>query len=71
MTVNGRREAQPSFFDTSRRKIGRQSIENRLGEVFKPVNFDWYGRPITKPTMRRKLKETYFPYFKNNDTRVD
>jgi hypothetical protein len=51
---------QPSFFDTSRSRIGRQSIANRISTIFKNVNFDWNGVDLSKDQLRRLLKTTFF-----------
>ncbi len=64
-TINSRSEARPSFYDTSRRKIGRQSIHNRVGDVFRSVNFAWFKKDLSKNSVRSNLKQIFFPYYKN------
>jgi hypothetical protein len=66
-TTNERKPGVAAFFDTSRRKIGRQSIHNRIGETFKRINFGWLGIKNGKATVRRKLKSVFFPYFNDSD----
>ena len=63
MTSNRRRPARPSFFDTTRRKIGRQSLQNRIGETFKRVEADWMEARRSKAAVRIDLKRAFFPYF--------
>ncbi len=35
------RPARPKFFDTSRTRIGKQSLANRVGIITLKINFDW------------------------------
>ena len=62
-TMNSRNPGQRTFFDTSSRKIGRQSLQNRLKEPFTNINEDWYMCGITKGTMRVVMKKAFFPYY--------
>ena len=59
MTTNRRRPARPNFFDTSRRKIGRQSLHNRIGRV----EADWMEAGRSKDAVRVDLKNAFFPYY--------
>ncbi len=63
----GRRDKIASFHDTSRRKIGRQSVQNRLHETFKQIRFVWKDTDISKATIRRRLKSSFFPYFNDSN----
>jgi hypothetical protein len=63
-TVGSRSEGKPSFCDTSGRKIGKQSIHNRIGDVFRNVIFDWFRKDMNKDAIRTRLKQTFFPYFR-------
>jgi len=55
--INDRNPRRAKFFDGSRLKVGRQSLENRL--VFMKLNFDWIGNP-SDDYLRVKLKEQFF-----------
>lgn len=62
-TMNSRSPGLRTFFDTSRRKIGRQSLQNRLKEPFTNVKEEWYMCGISKDTMRVIMKRAFFPYY--------
>jgi hypothetical protein len=62
------RQNETLFFDTSRRAIGRQSLENCIGNVFKTVKVDWANPEVSKATLRRQLKSAFFPYFTAQET---
>jgi hypothetical protein len=49
--TNNRRGGIASFFDMSRRKIGRQSLHNQVSETFKQVQFAWLGLEMSKATI--------------------
>lgn len=63
--TSGRQPSRPTFFDTSRKKIGRQSIQNRIGDVFKRVKSDWLEKGKSKDALRIELKRAFFPYFQS------
>ncbi len=67
LTANGRRPAQPKFYDTSRKKIGSQSVKNKISEVFKSINLSTLNGAVR--SFRRQLKETFFPYFESKAER--
>jgi len=57
-----RNQLKPWFIDTSRTRIGRQSFSNRVTNVSKRLDFDWYGCNIKPETLRRLLKSVFFKY---------
>jgi len=59
--INDRCPGRASFTDTSKRKIGRQTLPNRLG-FFKDVKFNWCNEDISDDKLRRELKKTFFKY---------
>jgi hypothetical protein len=64
MNINSKRPARPSFFDSSRTRIGRKSIENRLTETFiRMPDVDWYRTRLSKDATRVRLKKAFFPYY--------
>jgi hypothetical protein len=64
ISINGRRTNRPSFYDSSRTRIGRQSIENCLTETFKNLqDVDWLGTGLSKDAIRVRLKRMFFPYY--------
>ncbi len=60
--VNDRLPFRAKFIDTSRLKIGRQSLKNRIGRIFERISFDWIGL-ISDDTVRRLLKREFFKNF--------
>jgi len=48
------------FFDSSKNKAEKNSIENRIDEAFKEINFQWQNEPFHK--IRPKLKKCFFKY---------
>jgi len=50
------------FYDSSCRKIGRQSIKNRLTIVAKQMKFDWFSYNISPDLLRIRLKHSFFSY---------
>jgi len=57
-----RKPGQYFFFDNSRNKIGKNSINNRITEQFKSINFQWLN--MSENQIRINLKKTFFEYFK-------
>ena len=57
--VNDRLPHRARFIDRSKLKIGRQSIKNRIGNLFSRISFDWIGEP-SDDTIRRSLKREFF-----------
>ena len=58
-----RQKGRGLFFDSSRRKCGRQSLQNRLSHVAqikKPWNED--GLPLSNNQLRRLLKSAFFSH---------
>jgi len=49
------------FFDNSKGKIGKQSLESRLN-LMDAVKFDCIGKEMTDDRLRKLLKQTYFDY---------
>jgi hypothetical protein len=66
ISTNSRKPNRPTFYDTSKKKIGRQSIQNRLAELFKAVSEDWFECGASKDALRILFKKTFFPYFKTD-----
>ncbi len=60
--VEGRQRGRMFFFDSSKRKIGRQCIRNRLQFVTRQMRFEWLNTPLTQ--LRPRLKECFFDYAK-------
>jgi len=48
------------FFDASRIRIEKNSLKNRISEVFKAINFPWLT--LKYETLRPKLKKIFFDY---------
>jgi len=60
--VERRRAGMMQFYDSSKRKIGRQVLKNRLPCVMKQMKFDWLW--TKKETLRPKMKKCFFRYSK-------
>jgi len=58
--INDRRPGIRIFPDTSRLKIGRHSLTNRL-EMLKKVKFNW-TKGISSDLLHVNLKKTFFTY---------
>jgi len=69
-TENSRHQGLRAFFDTSRQKIGRQALQNRLKEPFLRVTKEWYQVGLSKDTMRVQMKEAFFPYYKTKNDKM-
>jgi len=54
-----RRNSIPQFFDNSIKKIGQQSIKNRIKTLIDKLGKNW-TQHTTKPKIRRYLKKTFF-----------
>jgi len=57
--INDRCPRRDKFFDTSRLKIGRQSLTNRLDFMNININFDWIGE-FSDDYLRTNLKRQFF-----------
>jgi len=55
-----RRPHQVFFFDNSRSKIGKNSIQNRITNVFNKIKFEWSNKNFEN--VRPQLKKTFFNY---------
>jgi len=55
-----RKPNQYFFYDNSRSRVGKNSINNRAGEIFKQINFEFLN--INRDLVRIKLKRTFFRY---------
>jgi hypothetical protein len=64
-TWNNRMPGHRVFYYTSRLRIGRQAIQNRLKEPFQNVRKEWYGSGLTKDGIQIQMKESFFPYYRN------
>jgi hypothetical protein len=64
--INDRMPGRGKFIDKSRLKIGRQSIQYRIGPIFSKINFDWIGTSMSEDSLRRSLKKLFFTYFDTN-----
>jgi hypothetical protein len=56
---NSRRFNRPSLYDTSRKKVGRQSIHNQLIDLYKTLNEDWFECGASKDSLRILFKKTF------------
>lgn len=56
--VNDRMPRKARFSDRSRLKIGRQSLQNRIGPLFSHITFDWI-RPLSDDQLRVLLKSEF------------
>jgi len=61
-TTEQRKPYQPRFFDSSRSKVGRQSLPNRVTHVANQLTFDWLPNLMSKDLTRIKLKEKFFTH---------
>jgi hypothetical protein len=61
-----RQDGRMFFFDGSKKKIGRQSIRNRLSVLSKQMKFKWLHTSTS--ALRPNLKKCFFQYVKNSDT---
>lgn len=50
------------YYVQSQKKVGLQSLANRLKDVSDAVNFDWLNS-MTVPQQRASLKQCFFPFF--------
>jgi hypothetical protein len=50
------------FFDSSKRKIGAQSLQNHIGWM-KDIGDAWHGRKLTDDVIRVLLKKSLFDYY--------
>jgi len=60
--LNVRSHGRVFFYSTNRRKIGSQSVSNRLCDVALKVDFPWMFS-LPRDAIRMKLKRLFFPYF--------
>ena len=66
MTVNDRKPGRPKFYDSSRLKVGRQSLQNRIGETATLISEVWISREISRDKLRIILKTAFFSYYKKS-----
>jgi len=59
--INDRRLKKAKFRDTSKRKIGRQALKNRLLHL-NNINFDWIEPEVCKNYLRVNLKRHFFQF---------
>ncbi len=57
--INDRLPLRAKFFDRSKYKIGRQSLQNRIGQLFAKISFDWLN-PLSCDALRINLKKEFF-----------
>lgn len=57
--INDRMPGRSTFMDTSRLKIGRQQLRNRLHHM-STIKFDWIGQNYSTDYKRQRLKKTFF-----------
>ena len=48
------------FFDTSRRKVGRQSLQNRL-MFMRGITYPWNACKMSNDLIRIEMKKAFFP----------
>jgi hypothetical protein len=58
------------FFDTSRVKIGRQSLQNRI-LFMRSINYPWNAAPMSNDLIRIEMKRVFFPYMTANTPEND
>jgi hypothetical protein len=63
-----RKPHNPSFFDTSRSRIGKQSFSNRVNIPARKINFQWLHIPLSKDTLRLNLKKSFFEYYSHPES---
>jgi len=56
-----RKPGQLFFYDSSKCKIGKNSVQNRLKYVFDSIKFPWQDSDFQK--LRPKIKKTFFEYY--------
>ena len=49
------------FYDTSRLKVGRQSIQNRL-LFMRNIKYPWNLKPMSNDLIRIEMKKSFFPF---------
>jgi len=59
--INDRRPKLAKFHDSSNKKIGRQSMRNRLTHI-SAADFDWIDINISKDFLSVKLKKLLFQF---------
>ena len=69
MTINDRMPARPQFYDSSRLKVGRQAIQNRISETAKLIKEDWHSKAISKDQLRIIFKRSFFKCAKDQKCR--
>jgi len=57
--VERRRPGRIKYFDNSRSKIGRQTLNNRAGQCVNDVDFDWKCDNLTNDRLRLCLKKCF------------
>jgi hypothetical protein len=58
--IERRSPQKPWFLDMSRKRIGRQSLPNRVSTISKQMNFPWLDVEFSKDRLRRLLKQAFF-----------
>ena len=66
MTLNERKPLRPRFYDSSRTKVGKQALKNRIADTASRIQEDWYSNNITKDQLRTIFKRAFFSYFDKN-----
>jgi len=59
--LTNRNHGQVFFFRNNRRRIGGQSLVNRVTDTAKKLTFPWMF--CSKDRVRVELKKTFFPYY--------
>jgi hypothetical protein len=59
--INDRMPRKAKFIDRSRLKVGRQSLQNRIGPLFASISFEWIGE-LSNDALRVSLKREFFKY---------
>jgi exonuclease III len=61
--VNDRLPFRAKFIDRSRLKVGKQSIQNRVGPLFSKISFDWSNcQSLSDDLLRKLLKLEFFRF---------
>jgi len=58
--IETRRQQRPWFVDSSRSRIGRQYLANRVTTISKMLDYDWLD-DISKDWQRVQLKRIFYP----------
>jgi len=55
------RHLNPKLRDLSRRKIGKNCLQNWTGQIMNQIDFKWYGTILSNDRLRILLKKNFYP----------